>query len=265
MNPDINIYVITHKRFDDSLFKNKKIYSALLVGKALGNSGKEYYLNDALGENISFKNKSYCELTGLYWMWKNSDSKILGLEHYRRYFVNNSKDKQLLTKTQIVNDLASYDIILPKKDPLIFMGKTADQYFGDVHDPLVWTLTRNIIEKDFPQYLSDFDWYSTQYTGYSYNMMIASKEIVDEYCKWLFKILESLEKIVDLKKYNNYNQRMFGFVSERLLNIWIKHNNLKVKEYPVWKNDKENYSDILKSKFFRLYAKHRLSKNLNRN
>lgn len=259
MDSTVNIYVITHKSFDDNFIKNNT-YKVLLVGKALGNSGKKYYLNDNLGKNISIKNKSYCELTGLYWMWKNSASSILGLEHYRRYFVRELKKHVILDKKQIVNDLKTYDIILPKRDPLVFMGKTADQYFGDIHDPLVWTLTRNIIEEKFPEYIGDFDWFSKQYTGYSYNMMITHKNVIDEYCKWLFSIVASLEKEVDLSKYDDYNKRMFGFVSERLLNVWVKHNHLKIKEYPVWKSEKTKYSDALKTNIFRLYAKHRLNK-----
>ena len=122
MDSTVNIYVITHKSFDDNFIKNNT-YKVLLVGKALGNSGKKYYLNDNLGKNISIKNKSYCELTGLYWMWKNSASSILGLEHYRRYFVRELKKHVILDKKQIVNDLKTYDIILPKRDPLVLWEK----------------------------------------------------------------------------------------------------------------------------------------------
>lgn len=81
------IYIITHKMFDNSISKSNE-YKVLHVGNNLDTS-KEY-LNDNTLDNISFKNKNYCELTGVYWLWKNSsdlDSDPIGIVHYRRYFV----------------------------------------------------------------------------------------------------------------------------------------------------------------------------------
>ncbi len=43
---------------------------------------------DDTGDNISEKNKYYSELTGIYWVWKNTQSDIVGTCHYRRYFTN---------------------------------------------------------------------------------------------------------------------------------------------------------------------------------
>lgn len=78
------IYIISHKEFEKPKLEG---YKSLLVGSIFHPDIKEKfdYCDDA-GDNISFKNKSFCELTGLYWIWKNSNADIIGLCHYRRYF-----------------------------------------------------------------------------------------------------------------------------------------------------------------------------------
>ena len=59
-------------------------------------------------------------------------------------------------------------------------------------------------------------------------MMICRKDLWNQYCEWLFPILFELEKEIDILQYNGYQQRVFGFLAERLLNIWVRHQKLKV-------------------------------------
>lgn len=59
------IIIATHKLYD---MPQDDIYLPVHVGR----EGKEPlpYQPDNTGDNISDKNASYCELTGLYWAWK---------------------------------------------------------------------------------------------------------------------------------------------------------------------------------------------------
>ena len=84
------------------------------------------------------------------------------------------------------------------------------------------------------KYLPAFDWYEQQTNSYVCNMLIMNKDLYDSYCEWLFGILFKLDNMIDYSKYDNYNSRMIGFVSERLQNVWIKKHNLRVKEYPIY-------------------------------
>lgn len=225
-----HVYIISHKAYTPLSDIDKDLYKDMVVGASLGNRGNEGAIYDNVGKNISAKNRSFCELTGLYWMCNNTDDEILGLVHYRRFFMDKG---QILDKTELNKILKKYDLILPVRDPLIFLGYNADQFFGLAHDPLIWTLCRDVISEIYPKYIVDFDWFSKQTTGYSYNMFIGKSNIVKEYSAWLFNILFELEKKVDLSKYNSYNQRMLGFVSERLFNVWVHNKKLKIKELPV--------------------------------
>ena len=89
---DIQIYVISHLLDDIEKTRNDFIYTPLFVGR----NGRDNfgYCSDDNGDNISSKNPYFCELTGLYWIWKQSKADIIGLCHYRRYFVN-EKDNLL--------------------------------------------------------------------------------------------------------------------------------------------------------------------------
>ena len=76
------MYIITHKKFD--IPQGADGFSVLQVGAA--NNGELGYLRDDSGENISKMNPYFCELTGMYWLWKNVKEDYVGICHYRRYF-----------------------------------------------------------------------------------------------------------------------------------------------------------------------------------
>ena len=180
----MTVYVITHKpfRYADKLPSG---YLPMMVG-ANSNANPDNYLADNTLENISDKNPYYCELTGLYWIWKNSASENVGLAHYRRYFYE-----------------------------------------------------RDVISEKYPDYVAAFDevMHSSSWMS-PYNMFYASKNKMDEYCKWLFDILFEVEKRTDMSGYTDYQKRLYGFLSERLLNVWLKkHSEYKVKYLTVFKSD----------------------------
>ena len=84
----LKIAVATHKKFQ---MPTQAGYFPLHVGKSRHTQKLSEYVGDDTGDNISDKNPFFCELTGLYWAWKNLDSDYLGLAHYRRYFTNTNK------------------------------------------------------------------------------------------------------------------------------------------------------------------------------
>ena len=227
----VKIIVATHKKYQ---MPKDEIYLPVQVGS----EGKESigYQKDNEGDNISLKNPFYCELTGLYWAWKNLDAEYIGLVHYRRHFTLNKKipknesDKFniLLNLKEINNILKNTDIILPKKRKY-YIENLYEHYKHTTYiEPL--DETRNIIEEKCNEYLVEFDKLNTRNSSHMFNMFIMKKEILNDYCTWLFDILFELEKRVPPEKYDNFHARYLGRISELLLDVWINTNNLKYEE-----------------------------------
>ncbi len=79
----IRILVTMHKPYR---VPEDAMYLPIHVGAALHSKVLPGVQRDDEGDNISEKNPLYCELTGLYWAWKNLDADYVGIAHYRRHF-----------------------------------------------------------------------------------------------------------------------------------------------------------------------------------
>lgn len=226
---DIKIIVATHKKYK---MPQDDMYIPVHVGK----EGKENleYQGDNEGENISRKNPFYCELTGLYWAWKNLNAEYIGLSHYRRNFVQKkgkNKFECIASKEYIDKMLDNADVILPQKRKL-YIETIYSHYKHTMHvEPL--DETRKIIEEKYSEYLKFFDKRMKSRSGHMFNMCVMKKEILNEYCEWLFDILFELEKRIDPKQYSAFHARYLGRISERLLDVWIEKNDVKYVEVKV--------------------------------
>ena len=218
------IYIVTHKQFNSPNVENHKV---ICVGDQKNNLE---YLRDDTGINIANKNKNYCELTGLYWIWKNTHDEYKGLVHYRRYFCSTFKKKYISDET-VKKFLSSHDMILPFKKKL--KTSLVDQYIEDSGYKKDLQKLREVIKRIYPEYLQEYDSVMNGKKSYFCNMMIANCNTFDNYCEWLFRILFELEKEVDLTGYNDYQKRIYGFLSERLLTVYVEHNDLQIKETGV--------------------------------
>lgn len=235
----IKIYVMAHKKFQQKLPQE---YIPLQVGAVLGQDLG--YLKDNEGENISHKNRNFCELTGLYWVWKNSDADVVGLCHYRRYLSNwplDRKLKHILSGYDIEKRLKRCDIILPY--PVLGKRTNRELYCSNHYDR-DYKLTRQAIQTVSPEYVAAFDSVMEQRSCCQCNMFISSKRVADAYCQWLFRVYEELEKHADIRGYDPYQARMYGFMSERLLNVWVTHNKLK-RSYAFFASTEVNYGKAL--------------------
>ncbi len=223
---DTKIIVAAHKPY---WMPQDDMYLPLHVGHA----GKDDigFQGDDTGDNISEKNPNFCELTGLYWAWRNLDCDYIGLAHYRRHFAvkinfRNKKDS-VLTREQLMPLLEKYDAILPKVRN--YYIETIYSHYKHTFDSEHLDITREIISEKYPEYLPYFDKVMKSTSAHMFNMFIMKKEFADKYCEWLFDILFELEKRIEVSGMSAFEARLFGRVSEMLLDVWINKNNIKYK------------------------------------
>lgn len=220
---NIKILVAAHKNY--VMPQDQNLYLPIFVGKDLHPDVNHTFQGDNTGDNISIKNAHYNELTAVYWAWRNLDADAVGLVHYRRY-LSLHKQKNLatiLTQQQTESLLQQHDIILPKKRNYYIESNYSHYVHAHHAEPLV--LTRKIIEQDHPAYLSAFDQVLRRKSAHMFNMFIMKKKPFDEYCQWLFDILAKVEQNLDISDYNQYETRVYGFISERLLDVWLAVNH----------------------------------------
>lgn len=227
MYPEVKIIVASHKHYQ---MPDDKMYVPLHVG-AEGKRNEQGtpldlgYVKDNTGDNISQKNPSFCELTGLYWAWKNLDSDYVGLAHYRRHFSVKKKGqdifKSVLTSDELLHLIPKYKVIVPKKRK--YYIETLYSHYAHTHYAEHLDFTREIISKQCPKYLNSFDKIMKSTSGYMFNMMIMEKDLLDSYCEWLFKILFELEKTIDSPELSFYQGRFYGRVSEIIFNVWLDY------------------------------------------
>lgn len=232
----MSVYVMTHKKNN---INASKYYKKMLVGAYKDGSNTNEYVRDDKFDNISRKNAYYCELTGLYWLWKNCNDDIIGLVHYRRFFYKKWKEldkNEVLDEKTIRHVLKKYDVIVPVKS---YYTESLKEQYANSHYASDLEKIREIIYKDYPEYINTFDKVMKKNACYAFNMFIMKKKLVNEYCKWLFDILFKLEEQIDISLYDEYQRRIYGFLSERLFNVWIMKNKYKMKEYPVFNNEEK--------------------------
>ena len=256
---DLTIYVVTHG--PEPLLVND-LYQPIRVGLSQNEVVPEGYLADRTGKAISEKNANFCELTAAYWITYNApETSYVGLCHYRRYFnpynpvwnFKPSKQKKVneaeFLNTKLVTTapqkqqklmvgwLQQYDLILPvpyqmRNDQKQYISLT-EQYAQD-HDVNYLELTKKIIVEMYPEMKNSVRNYLDEAPSNFHmgNMMITSRELWISYHERMFPILFRLEEQIEIPA-DTYQQRIFGFISERLVTLYFYHHAYRIKQLPL--------------------------------
>jgi hypothetical protein len=174
---------------------------------------------DNTGINISCKNANYCELTALYWLWKNvlvnTDSNIeyTGLYQYRRILDISEDDMKRI----MVNDV---DAVLPF--PMLHEPDIREHHTRYVSES-DWNAMIQALEELQPEYVKAFEEVFRQPYFYNYNIIIARNTVLLKYCEWLFPILERVEEL-STPKGNERADRYIGYLGENLMTLYFMYN-----------------------------------------
>ena len=225
---DIKIIVATHKNYQ---MPEEPLYLPVQAGAACHE--RLPYTGDDGGDSISGKNDIYCELTALYWAWKNLPADAIGLCHYRRYF-REPGEKQILTEKTLQKLLQKTPVILPNKRN--YFIETGESQFVHAHGAENLEVLKQVLAEKAPAYLDAFSGSMSRTAGHRFNMMIMRREELEAYCSWLFDILFETER-----KMGTVPSRMMGFLSERLVDAWIETERISYRELPVFQTEKTNW------------------------
>lgn len=175
------------------------------------------------GDNIDFLNPWYCELTGLYYLWKHVDDDIVGLEHYRTYFWKNG---HLITEDEIKEELKKGDIICGGYNCKSFHRDTllpglVDNTKGTIYKFL------EIVEKidtGFRNYLNN---YLNNHRFWCCNCFIGPKHIIDEWLEFFFDAIIDFEHICPIGPATNTLRRE-GYIAEYCFGAWLEYKGYKI-------------------------------------
>lgn len=242
----MKIYIASHKL---CLLPSDKIYRPLFVGAAqLPKKDRipEWSYDDGYTDSISQKNRFFCELTGTHWIWKQSNEDIKGLVHYRRFLGHPTSGKlrydTRLTESEIRDYLTRFDCLVARREYLPVNNQLASvaYHYRFLHSSNDLQQTYLALKKVHPEYLEAFNAVMKSTSFIPCNILIANKALFDAYAQWLFSILTELERRIDPINYRNtYQQRVFGFIAERLLSVYIEYNKLHALECNLLSDENE--------------------------
>jgi hypothetical protein len=240
MKKDIKILVACHKPY---WTPKDPVYCPIHVGAA----GKESigFPGDDTGDNISEKNPYYCELTGLYWAWKNLDADYIGLCHYRRYFTQ-KEEHTIEGKRREILGAADWEALL-SVHPVIVPGRrkyyieTNRSHYNHAHPAVGLDETEAVIHEKYPECDTAFRAVMQKTSAHMFNMFVMRRDYYVAYMAWLFDVLFELEHRVDITGWDTFQQRIYGFVSELLLDVWLETNKIPYAEQNVSFIEKQNW------------------------
>lgn len=242
------IMVASHKPY---WMPSDPLYLPVQVGAAL-HDRIDGFAHDDEGDQISLKNPRYCELTALWWGWRNLSCDWLGLVHYRRYFAGtgergflSSEDAALLT--------SEGSVVVAK--PRNYYIETIESHYQHTFDQDGSQLEalRKAVRSVSPERVAAMEAHLAQKKGHMFNMLIMPRDMLDPYCTWLFDVLAVAERDIDFSQMNDFHARCIGRLGERLLDVWIKSEEIPVQEVRVKSPERTNWvkkgSAFLAAKF----------------
>ncbi len=245
-NVFIKLLVCYHKK--DTLLKDE-ILTPIHVGRDLAIERnvpdlawlQDNMIGDNTGDNISYKNSSYNELTALYWAWKNYDKignpDFVGLMHYRRHFIFRKSNAVVET----VNDMDEnyFDYInyndysmahlFDDCDFVAHIGRVDQIYkhYDENHHIEDLELALDILKEKYPEYSDVAQKYLKKSNGNFCNMFILPRAQFFNYCQWIFSILFEFEKRVDLSEKRLFiSERLTGIFLDRLVELGLRQKSL---------------------------------------
>lgn len=194
--------------------KERKWITPLQAGAAL-TTERVTEITDADGDNISEKNAYYNEMTGMYWLWKNTKWDYSGICHYRRVFESDIIWKYLLD--------GDADVILPV--PSLVYPDLAGYYLnwgnGDYYKTML-----QVIKEQHETYYETALWCAEHPIFYPNNIFIAKREILEDYCEFVFSVIDEVEK--RMQNYDGEKQKRC-WLSEHVTTIYYMKHHLDYK------------------------------------
>lgn len=237
--PAIKLFICCHKEENTQFYP---LLTPIQAGARYHQEKWDGYLQDSIGDNISDRNHSYCELTTLYWIWKNVKADYYGLFHYRRFLYPDVLTKKayriekepvmpLLNKLgyeHFSELIQQYDLIVPigeKRYETVYSHYKSAPYhhIDDLERVGI------IIKSQCPEYEKAWGRYISGTTHYFGNIAIFSKSTLNDYCEWLFSILDEFDNQTDVSAYGSREMRVDGYLGERLLGVYYIKNREKLK------------------------------------
>jgi hypothetical protein len=198
------------------------------VGRAVSPYKDEmsWMQGDNTGDNISSKNGSYCEMTAHYWIWKNvHDTEYVGVCHYRRFFGID------LSENNIKDVMADADVLMVEPS---WHVDSVYSYFAKFMGAENMTILSMVMRKRFPEYFKTLENICDGIKFHPFNMLLCRKGLFDDYCQWMFTILEECEKYIMPSPYTNA-RRALAYMAELLTGVYFIHRQLRIKTVPYYK------------------------------
>lgn len=239
---DIKLFV-THTPNKESKKIDLSVFEHVVAGADF-QIGNTVLVKDNTGENISYKNKSYCELTTQYWAWKNSKHDYYGFCHYRRYFsfsdekieecawgtieypfINEKAIEELcINEASIHAKVEKYDFLIAEGIPIKKLrANNIREHYKNAPELNIkdFDCMMAVVKEKYPEIYSAAVQYAEGKISYPCNMFIMSHALFHKYSEFLFDVLEECEKRIDTSHYCVQSYRTIGHLAERLLGIYF--------------------------------------------